>query len=40
MKAMTFMPEYVVPYVFHLLAHHAHFPTDKEDAKGLRFCKR
>ena len=36
LSKQCFMPEYVVPYVYHLLAHHPDFPTEKEDAKRIR----
>ncbi|CAM9808961.1 unnamed protein product, partial [Discosporangium mesarthrocarpum] len=34
------MPEYVLPYVVHLLAHHPNFPIDKDDKPRLKNLQR
>lgn len=38
--ATTSMPEYVVPYLLHLLSHHPDFPVDATDAPRLDRMKR
>eukprot|EP00903_Cladosiphon_okamuranus_P009357 g8923.t1 len=36
----TLMPEYVVPYAIHLLAHHPDFPANKDDKLRMRNLER
>jgi hypothetical protein len=36
----SLMPEYVLPYVVHLLAHHPDFPSSKTDVGRIKVCER